>query len=269
MLNGILIYDKEDIERNKAYIKWMIEEGKKFDLNIELVTLNNIYYDYIKNKYRFAINRSRNYKASEKLEGLNIRVFNKSNFCILGNDKIKAYSFIENLKVHYPKVYGEKKEINYDKKIIVKPKAGHGGENIKFLNKGEKINFEENVYQQYIEDYVGDIRFYIINNKIINSVIRIPKKNDFLSNFSQGGEVRIYNYTEKNKKVINKILREIEIDYGGIDFLLLKNGEILFNEFEDAVGSRMLSFLGINNTMDIFLNHISKEVNNRGSKNEG
>ena len=28
MLNGILIYDKEDIERNKAYIKWMIEEGK-------------------------------------------------------------------------------------------------------------------------------------------------------------------------------------------------------------------------------------------------
>ena len=31
----------------------------------------------------------------------------------------------------------------------------------------------------------------------------------------------------------------------------------------------MLSFLGINNTMDIFLNHISKEVNNRGSKNEG
>jgi len=67
MLNGILIYDKEDIERNKAYIKWMIEEGKKFDLNIELVTLNNINYNNIKDKYRFAINRSRNYKASEKI----------------------------------------------------------------------------------------------------------------------------------------------------------------------------------------------------------
>ncbi|ASW42600.1 ATP-grasp domain-containing protein [Clostridium isatidis] len=260
MVNGIIIYDKADIERNNAYIKWMIDEAKKYDLNIELVTLNDINFNYIKEKYTFAINRSRSYKLSEKLEDLNIRVFNKSHFCMLGNDKIKAYKFIDNLKINYPIVYKEMKEIDYNKKIIVKPKDGHGGNNIKFLSRNDEILFEENVYQEYIDDYIGDIRFYIVNNKIINSVIRIPKKNDLLSNFSKGGEVRIYNYTESNKKVVNKILNEIEIDYGGIDFLLLKNGEIFFNEFEDAVGSRMLSYLGINNTMDMFLDHVCKEI---------
>lgn len=268
MIKGILIYDKLDLERNKAYIQWMIKEAKNFDLNIELVVLNHLNYDYIKEKYLFAINRSRNYEVSEKLESLNIRVFNKSKFCILGNDKIKAYNFIDNLKIAYPRVYKEKRDIDYEKKIIVKPKNGHGGNNIKFLSKDDEILFKENVYQEYIEDYLGDIRFYIINNKIINSVIRIPKENNFLSNFSKGGEVRKYIYSKKDKEIIDKILKEIEIDYGGIDFLLVKNGEILFNEFEDAVGSRMLSFLGINNTIEIFLKHICKELKKGVSKDE-
>ena len=62
------------------------------------------------------------------------------------------------------------------------------------------------------------------------------------------------------KEILEKLLNNIDIDFGGIDFLLLENGEILFNEFEDAVGSRMLSYLGVNNTMELFLEHIRKSV---------
>ena len=36
----------------------------------------------------------------------------------------------------------------------------------------------------------------------------------------------------KKYAIKHKILNNLSIDFGGIDFLLLKNGEILFNEFE-------------------------------------
>lgn len=258
MINGILIYNEKDVEKNKAYINWLIEEGRKRNLDIKLFLDKNI--DSLKYNFKFAINRSRNFNITYKLEEEGIKVYNNYKFCILGNDKLIAYDYVESLGVKYPKVYRSLDNSFKEKKVIEKPKNGHGGSGIRIVQDYKNLNFSKNVYQEYIEDYIGDIRFYVINNRIEHAVIRIPRKDSIISNFTKGGEVRIYNYSNKEEEIINKILENIRIDFGGIDFLLLKNGNILFNEFEDAVGSRMLSYLGINDTMDKFLNHISKEV---------
>lgn len=280
MRKGYLVYKKEDAVKNHIYINWLIEEADKKELKVELVINNNgvLKFDNYKlnnkgdldnnfknnltknNSVDFVINRSRDYQLAEFFENKKIRVFNKSKFCLLGNDKLLAYKFIENLNINYPRIYKDEKEVlEANKKIIVKPKAGHGGEGIKILQ-DKVLDFETNVYQEFIEDYVGDIRFYVINNEVINSVIRKPKEDSLVSNFTKGGNIEIYNMKNKDKEILNKILENIELDYGGIDFLLLKNGEILFNEFEDAVGSRMLSALNINNTMELFLNHIRDKL---------
>ncbi len=258
MIDGILIYNEKDVEKNKSYISWLIEEGRKRKLNIKLLLDNEI--NDLKNNFKFAINRSRNFNITYKLEEEGIRVYNNYKFCILGNDKLIAYDYVETLGIKYPKIYSNLEESFLRKKIIEKPKNGHGGTDIKIVEDFNNLDFSKNVYQEYIEDYIGDIRFYIINNKIEHAVIRIPKENSIISNFTKGGNVGIYNYSNKEEKIINKILENLNIDFGGIDFLLLKNGEVLFNEFEDAVGSRMLSHLGINDTMEKFLNHISTEI---------
>lgn len=258
MIEGIVIYSREDLSKNLSYIDWLIEDGRKKGLNIRLFLedeINGICVDFL-----FAINRSRNFSITFKLEEEGVRVFNDYKFCILGNDKLIAYDYIETLGLNYPKVYSNLKEMDKNKKIIEKPKSGHGGINIRILENLDNLDFSKNVYQEYIEDYIGDIRFYIINNKIEHAVIRIPKEKSIVSNFTKGGSVEIFKYSFKEEEIINKILNNLNIDYGGIDFLLLKNGEILFNEFEDAVGSRMLSHLGINDTMEKFLNHILNEV---------
>lgn len=281
MKKGYLVYEKEDSIKNKIYINWLIEEANKKELKVELVinnngvlkldnynlsnkgSLDNNSYENVEkiDSIDFVINRSRDYKLTEVFESKGIRVFNNSKFCILGNDKLLAYNFIDKLNINYPKVYKSEKEIfEANNKIIVKPKGGHGGEGIELLE-DKIIDFEANVYQEFIESYVGDIRFYVINNEIINSVIRKPKENSLVSNFTKGGDIEIYNIKNEDKKILNKILDNIEIDYGGMDFLLLKDGDILFNEFEDAVGSRMLSSLNINNTMELFLNHIASTLN--------
>ena len=258
MIDGILIYNEKDVEKNKSYISWLIEEGSKRDLNIRLLLdekINNLEFNF-----KFAINRSRNFNATYKLEEEGIKVYNNYKFCILGNDKLIAYDYIDTLGIKYPKVFRNLDDSFKKNKVIEKPKNGHGGSDIRIVDEYDNIDFSKNVYQEYIEDYIGDIRFYVINNKIEHAVIRIPKKNSIISNFTKGGDVHIYNYSNKEEKIINKILENLNIDFGGIDFLLLRNGELLFNEFEDAVGSRMLSYLGVNDTMDKFLNHISNEV---------
>lgn len=259
MKKGLVVYDEAYIEKNKGYINWLIEEGLNYNFNIELCSLKEA-YNKIEENYDFIINRSRDYKLSKEFERNNIRTFNNSEFCRLGNDKKLAYEFIEELNIKYPKVFIKEEEIKNEILKIVKPRGGHGGQGIK-LYKEEAIDINKNIYQEFIKDYIGDIRFYIINNKITHSVIRKPKEKSLVSNFTQGGEVTIYNIKKEDKDIINKIINKIHIDYGGIDFLLLKDGKILFNEFEDAVGSRMLSYLGINSTMELFLSHISKEVN--------
>ena len=259
MKKGLVIYKEVDIEKNKGYIKWLIEEGLNYNFNIQLCSLKEGYHK-IKENYDFVINRSRDYSLSRMYEDNNIKIFNNSSFCRLGNDKKLAYEFIEKLNIIYPKVYTKEEDIKDNTLKIVKPRNGHGGEGIR-IYKGEPIDISQNIYQEFVKDYIGDIRFYIINNEITHSVIRKPKEGSIVSNFTRGGEVEIYNIKEKDKNIINKILKKIHIDYGGIDFLLLKDGNIMFNEFEDAVGSRILSYFGINNTMELFLEHISKEVN--------
>ena len=258
MIKGILIYEESDSIKNKEYIKWLIEEGKLRDLDIELILTKDLSFSNLDCK--FAINRSRNFNITEMLEEADVRVFNNFKFCLLGNDKKLAYDYAKDLGVDYPKIYEDNNSIYKNKTIIEKPRDGHGGEGIRILEDLSKLDFSKNVYQEYIDDYIGDIRFYIINNKIEHAVIRIPKENSLISNFTKGGEVKIYNYSKYEEEIISKILSEINIDFGGIDFLLLKDKKILFNEFEDAVGSRMLSYLGINNTMDKFLSYISDEV---------
>lgn len=266
MFKGCLIYEKEDAIKNENYINWFKEEAKNFDLDVKLIIKKQNILEELK-ELDFVVNRSRDYNLTLALTKNNVKVFNNYDFCLLGNDKILAYDFINKLNISYPKVYKTKDEIlNVSNKIIVKPKNGHGGEGIKLFEKNDNIDFENFVYQEYIDNYIGDIRFYIINNKVISSVIRKPKGNSLVSNFTKGGNIEIYNMSNENKDIIDKILRRINIDYGGIDFLLLTNGEIHFNEFEDAVGSRMLSVLGINNTMDLFLKHISTTLRR---KNEG
>lgn len=261
MHNGLLIYHKDDYERNKEYIKWVSEEALLKGLNLEFVFSDKL---HVSDKYNFAINRSRDSKVSKVLEENNILVFNSSIFTEIANDKLLSYEFVNSIKIPFSKLFYNSIDVNESTdKIIVKPRNGHGGEGIYVVDNNKKIEFkEEFIYQRVVENLIGDIRIYIINNEVINAVIRKPKCGELISNYSKGGVIELYTLNSKQKEIINLILNEIQIDYGGIDFILTEN-EFLFNEFEDAVGSRMLSKFGINNTTDMYLNHIRNVLDER------
>lgn len=98
------------------------------------------------------------------------------------------------------------------------------------------------VLQKRINSDSNDIRVYIVFGKIYAAVLR-HGNDGFKSNFSLGGSVEEYFPDEKQKKFIEKFIEAFganQLSMVGIDFILTRDGNLIFNELEEMVGSRML-----------------------------
>tara|TARA_Y100000816_G_C26028540_1_gene538319 strand:+ start:266 stop:1192 length:927 start_codon:yes stop_codon:yes gene_type:complete len=131
-----------------------------------------------------------------------------------------------------------KKFIKINRRVILKPIYGYGGNNIHLLKK-----FDNDLIKRFIKkhDHVmcqkflpkiskGDKRVFIINGKIVGAISRIPKKGSFLSNLSKGAkaiETKLSISEKKISKIIAKDLKKENIFFAGIDFINQKlNGDI-------------------------------------------
>ena len=260
-MKGILVYSKKDIKKNVDYISWLVNEGKKKDIHLEVKTDEEIRMNGIKyhTTLDFIINRSRSYELSLLFELNNIKVFNNSKVTLLGNNKLSAYAYAKKKNYEFPEVLLDSSIKN---QVISKPNAGHGGVGIHLVTDESPIKNTHDIQQKYLSGLLGDIRFYIINNEIINAVIRFSNEK-IVSNYAQGGNFEIYDFSEKERQYIKEFMKGTTFDYVGLDFFLNKEDELIFNEIEDVVGSRMLSKLGINNTTELYLDHIYQTIKNK------
>ncbi len=124
------------------------------------------------------------------------------------------------------------------KHIVLKPLYGYGGSNVvDFLYNHdhiEKLKLELEKYiatnsyswiiaQKFLPEILkGDTRVMIVDNEILTSFKRCPKKNSFISNMVQGGVPQATSLNEKELKVceyvINK-LKSIDIFMAGLDII--------------------------------------------------
>lgn len=262
MLRGLLVYNREDYLKNSGYAQWLISEATENKIDLKLIYADDA-YGKLGKKVDFVINRTRDFNISYIFELNGIRVYNNSKISFYGNNKLAAYALAEELGVKYSKVI-----LNWNKgdRIISKPIYGHGGLGIEVFREGDGCmeysnrydSFNRNTFKQIVEEAIGDIRFYILDGKIIHSVIR-KNENCILSNYSLGGKFELYEPSEGEVAVVKKITDAVYADFAGIDFLKMKDGAILFNEIEDVVGSRMLSELGCNDTVPKLIQHIARK----------
>jgi len=132
-----------------------------------------------------------------------------------------------------------KKFLKLNKKIIIKPIHGYGGNNIKLLNgklnKKEIVNYLNKHGHIMCQKFLplikfGDKRVFIINGKIVGAISRVPKKGSFLSNLSKGASAKLIKLTNKElsiSKIVAKDLKQNNIYFAGIDFISGKlNGDI-------------------------------------------
>ncbi len=253
-MKGLIIYKKN--EASVDYIEWLLNEFKINGINLELLYYEDFLEKGYKEKIDFVINKTRDVNISYIFELNNIKVINNSLITELSANKLKAYAHAKNNGLKTADVLLN----NNNEKFIRKKIDGHGGEDITLTDVGF-IDEENYLCQKYLGDTVGDIRFFVIGNKIVNACIRKNEKH-FLHNFKKGANVSIYNVDDIATRKVNSFLNGIYCDFVGIDFLLQKDGELIFNEIEDVCGSRMLSFLGCNNTTNEYIIHIKYLLTN-------
>lgn len=257
-MKGALFYSRLDYDLNKEFASWIITEFDRNGVEVALAFIEDFYAERkLQFKPDFIINRTRDYNLSILFEFNGIRSFNNSDVTLLGNNKYSCYKFVKDLGIPVKELPIEPGTMA----LIKKPIAGHGGESITL---GANVIFQRDfIYQEFITNVVGDLRFYVIGNKVINSVLRYKPAGSILCNYKHGAEIQLYEASSEQFKIVTKLIDSIGIvDFVGIDFFLTEDGKFIFNEIEDVVGSRMLSALGCNDTVPLYVEHILECMNN-------
>lgn len=281
-MNGWLIYKETDSIRNRSYIDWFIDEAKKQSINVTLLLREDISIGihndkqiiYVKGKEvwaDFAVVRTMDPLLNKQLEQMDIKVFNNAIVSETFNHKSHGYLAIQQLGIPVPETYFFPGKITpaslpLDFPFVAKAANGKGGNQVKMLYNQKEW---EAYRQSSTEDFVlqspqniqagKDLRVFVIGTKIIAAVLRL-NENDFRANYSLGGTASLYNLNKLEKKTIQKIIDAYDFGLVGIDFMFTDNGELIFNEIEDAVGSRTLSMLSNINILETYISYIKEKM---------
>ena len=286
----IIYYDKE-AKKNNGFIEMLKKACIKHNIDLRYMSFEDInfmsesiFIETFKSAI-FIINRTRQYRLSQKFEDMNLKVFHSSKITELGNDKYKTYCYLKNyFKKNKPVtdkdwiadtifVKADKLKESIDKYIgkdyVIKSVDGHGGSQVfllKDINDSDRLSTiyknlkgHDCIVQKRIDSDSNDIRVYILFGEIYAAVLR-HGNNGFKSNFSLGGNVSEYFPDERQKRFIEKFIDAFgkdELNMAGIDFIVTRQGELIFNELEEMVGSRMLYNCSKHDIVNEYVEHIA------------
>lgn len=269
MLKGWLLYHASDAKKNISYINWFIQEAESMDIKLTLVLFGDLNSLLKKHKPNFIINRTRDAFVAELIESFKIPVFNSRQITKIFNDKYKTYKMFQQKQISMQKTYLISKK--HDQlclafPFVAKPLDGHGGTDVALIENTSQWQIyqakrkSDCIIQSTENIQLGkDLRVFVIGKTIIAAVLR-ENDQDFRANFTRGGKANLYQLNKKEIILIQKIINIFEFDYVGIDFLIDQQGQLVFNEVEDVVGSRILSLTTNINIVKLYLSHIVKKL---------
>lgn len=276
-MTGWIVYEEADAAKNQEYIKMFTIAAAEHHTLLQLVYVRHIAKSPKFELYApsmtfpvwqlpdFVINRSRNEKLAQWLETQGTRVFNPSIVTEICNHKQKTYEFIKTHGIPFMHTaYDTHSAADWQYPFVIKPSCGHGGDLVRLVQNEEELmnsikeintTYQEHpgyVLQQCASDIGKDLRVYILGQKIIASVMRSETASDrktstsiaavpldIRSNYSLGNHAALHSLTVEENALVQRIIPLLPFDCAGIDFIY-DHGHPVFNEIEDAVGSRML-----------------------------
>ncbi|RLC35725.1 hypothetical protein DRH14_00055 [Candidatus Shapirobacteria bacterium] len=149
-------------------------------------------------------------------------------------------------------VFYQKKDvlINLDKMgenlgwpMIVKNSMGYQGKTVfKLRNEKEVEDWLERKDEKVLGLYMWqkdlknhwDVRIVVIDGQVVGAMKRIAKGKEFRSNFSLGGDIELWNLSEKEKDLAEETARVAGLDYVGVDLMRDEKGELYVLEVNRA-----------------------------------
>lgn len=74
-----------------------------------------------------------------------------------------------------------------------------------------------------------------------------------------------YELGKEEKTIVEKLLSRWHFDFAGIDFIRDDKGQLLFNEIEDVVGSRMYYQCYEEDILSVYLNYIQAKLHQKNA----
>ncbi|WP_274362810.1 ATP-grasp domain-containing protein [Paenibacillus thermotolerans] len=263
--DGWLIYNREDAEKNRSYISWMLEEAESLNADLRLLLKEQLSFGVRSGKLfvaylgkpvdvpKFAIVRNIDELFTEQLESMGVKVYNNSFVSKIANNKAATYQYLAQHRIPVPDtLFIRKKEFNpaalgdFAFPMILKDVAGRGGSQVYKVDGPEELTqlidrLQEGAFvlQQMMKPG-KDVRVFVVGTKIIAAIVR-ESKQDFRANYSLGGSSSVYRLSNEETELVNRIIGLFSFGMAGIDFMFDDNDRLVFNEIEDVVGSRTLS----------------------------
>lgn len=284
---GWIIYTQEDYQKNAEYAQRYIHKGMERALEIQLVFRENIQYgikggnlwveaNQIQGLPDFIINRTLDSLLARHLELMGIKVFNSAEISIICNDKARTYQeavklglpvldtcFTTRSELMNPAKRSSSSSFSLDYPVIVKSVGGRGGAEVyradcfdEVLKSVSLMQADRFVIQKMCSAPGRDVRVFVIGKQIIGAIERISQ-GDFKANYKLGGTAQLYRLNEKEISLVMKLINRFDIGFAGIDFIFDDEGNFIFNEMEDVVGSRTLCIYGDVDVVGLYLDHIS------------
>lgn len=276
--HGWILYTEFESARNRCYIELYEKACRKYGMSIELGIFKPPRKWGVEEKQRlveltakecpaFVVNRTRDYLLAKAFEELGVRVYNNSQVAELGNDKAKAYRYMQKRGIAVmPTVYGvEEPPKQYP--AVVKSCGGHGGTQVYLLKDiSQWMEWKRSVcqpdvrylVQQAASDAGRDVRVYIVGNRIVAALLR-EAEDDFRSNLCLGGKAGLYELSSAQRGLVERAVSQLTIGMAGIDFIF-HHGEFVFNEIEDMAGARGLYSLTDYDIADEYVKYIQEDL---------
>ncbi|PGS52729.1 RimK family alpha-L-glutamate ligase [Bacillus sp. AFS041924] len=281
---GWLIYSEADADRNRSYIDWLISGALENGFELKLLYtedivigirngVNTLYYQSKEiSKPDFVIMRAISQILSSHFEEIGIRIFNNYAISSMANHKFITHQKLAKLGVPMlDTLYFKKNTIakavdTIQFPCVLKNCTGRGGSEVFFINNQEELletvqnsNFDEILIQNVAEQLGKDLRVFIVGKEIVTAVLRYSER-DFRANFSLGGGAKLYELSQDEKELIQKIVDYFDFDFVGIDFMFDANNQLILNEIEDVVGSRTLYTVSDIDIVSLYMEYIKKQI---------
>lgn len=217
----------------------------------------------------------------------NLKVVNTRPFKELCADKWKMYQKLQeympttfwigekdNLKTVLPKIKTDW--------IVVKPVNGLKGKGVYVGDRGKAVNFDfddrfhEYIAQEFIDTSNGisgitpglhDLRIVVVNNQIVWSHVRVPKKGTYKANVGQGGFLTEIDYTmvpagikEIVSDVSNTFYGQYDNPIYSIDFGVGKDGIPKIFEINDQIGFPLWEMKSRDNFLSALIQNFKEKL---------
>ena len=255
----VILYENGKYKIKIAYPKQFVEIGE-----------NDIFI--IRKTYKLVENSKRivEYLNKDLKNKFNLKLYSSSEMIDFCSDKYRGYLFFKENNIPTPLTYYlPRVDLKSDDKIldkiankvgfpcIIKPLDGSQGTGVIKIESKEQVKaISEMIYQNngafILQSYIEseyDVRVFTLNSKIIGCMRRNKIPGDFRSNFSKGSTTEVYQPTEEELSLFNRVIKSVSekmntslpIGTMGMDFIKGVDGNSYFLEINASPGMEGIS----------------------------